>query len=209
MRNTSLVRSTAECARAPRKRLGRNWLAWSEYRAFFSAILRYDPEMVKRLLALTVFVPLLSFVVRATADDGWKQLLSLAGEWEGTEAGRAATVTFSVISGGTAVMESMQMASHEPDMVTVYHRDGDALVATHYCNMGNQPRMRAPGASADTKSIRFRFTDITNLARPGDMHIQHVTFTFIDANHFTQEWSNIANGKEELGLFKWTRKAKK
>ena len=29
------------------------------------------------------------------------------------------------------------------EMVTLYHMDGAELVATHYCAMGNQPRMRA------------------------------------------------------------------
>jgi hypothetical protein len=146
-----------------------------------------------------------SLVARAgAADDAWKQLLSLAGEWEGTEAGRTTTLTYTVISGGNALMESMKMPTPEPDMVTIYHRDGDGLVATHYCSMGNQPRMRAPGALLDGKSIRFRFADITNL-KPGGEHIQHLTVTFDDRNHLTQEWIG-SSAKEEPAVFKWTRK---
>jgi len=170
---------------------------------------RYDADMFKRLLMLAIVTPLLSLMPRASASDGWKQLLALAGEWEGTEAGRTTTITYTVISGGTALMESMKMPAPQPDMVTVYHRDGDALVATHYCSIGNQPRMRAPGASPDGKSIRFRFADITNLAKPGDGHIQHLTVNFVDGNHFTQEWTSVSNGKEEAAVFKWTRKEKK
>jgi hypothetical protein len=108
----------------------------------------------------------------------------------------------------SALMESMRMPAPEPDMVTIYHRDGDGLVATHYCSMGNQPRMRASGASPDGKSIRFRFADITNL-KPGGGHIKHLTVTFDDPNRFTQEWISYAKGKEESAVFKWTRKQKK
>ncbi len=100
------------------------------------------------------------------------------------------------------------MAAPDPDMVTVYHRDGDDLVATHYCSMGNQPRMRASGGSATAKSIRFRFADITNLKPDGD-HIQHLTVTFEDANHFNQKWVSLSKHKEQPAVFKWTRKQPK
>jgi hypothetical protein len=91
-------------------------------------------------------------------------------------------------------------------MVTIYHRDGGALVATHYCSMGNQPRMRATEVPADGKTIRFRFADITNLAKPGGDHIKHLTVTFQDPDHLTQEWVSTAAAKEEAAVFKWTRK---
>jgi hypothetical protein len=164
--------------------------------------------MIKLLFPLAVLAALMSPTARASsADEAWKQLLTLAGEWKGSEAGRTATLTYTVISGGNALMESMKMPAPEPDMVTVYHRDGDALLATHYCSIGNQPRMRASGG--DGKSIRFRFLDITNL-KPGSDHIQHLTVNFEDANHFTQEWTGFSKGKEgPPEVFHWTRQQKK
>jgi hypothetical protein len=86
----------------------------------------------------------------------------------------------------------------------MYHRDGAGLVATHYCSMGNQPRMRA--ADADASTIRFRFADITNLAKPDGGHIKDLTVTFQDADHMTQEWTSVENGKEHAEVFHWTRK---
>jgi hypothetical protein len=172
--------------------------------------LRYHARMSKRMFAGAALIALVSSVTHGSGnDDAWKQLLSLAGVWEGSKDGRTATVTYTVVSGGTALMESMQMPAPEPDMVTMYHRDGDGLVATHYCSVGNQPRMRAAGASPDRKTIRFRFADITNLAKPESVHIRHLTVTFEDANHFTQEWVGSSKGKEEPAVFKWTRKTKK
>lgn len=169
----------------------------------------YDAGMFTRFPLLAILAALLSPAAGAAGgDDAWKKLLTLAGEWEGTEGGKTATLTYTVISGGSALMESMKMPAPEPDMVTIYHRDGSSLVATHYCSMGNQPRMRSAGELAGGKSIRFRFADITNLARPGGDHIRHLTVTFVDADHFTQEWVSLADGKEEPAVFKWTRKKK-
>lgn len=141
-------------------------------------------------------------------DAAWKNLQALAGEWEGGLGADKAAVTFTLVSGGNVVMESMKMPAPQPDMVTMYHRDGTGLVATHYCSLGNQPRMRAAEASADGKTIHFRFADITNLAKPGDAHIRHVTVTFQDADHLTQEWTSFSDGKEQSEQFKWTRKKK-
>ncbi len=138
-------------------------------------------------------------------DAAWERLRSLAGEWEGVEGGKKAGVTYTIVSGGSVVMESMKMPAPEPDMVTMYHRDGTGLVATHYCSLGNQPRMRATEASPDGKTIRFRFADITNLSKPDGPHIRHLTVTFQDADHVTQDWTSLDKGKEQPAVFKWTR----
>ncbi len=165
--------------------------------------------MFTRTLLWAIFTALLTAVGAPGADDSWSKLMTLVGEWEGEEGGKKATVTYTMISGGNALMESMKMPAPEPDMVTIYHKDGDALVATHYCSIGNQPRMRTSGNSPDGNSIRFRFADITNLTKPTDGYIRHLTVTIVDPNTFTQEWVSMADGKEQPMLFKWTRKQKK
>jgi hypothetical protein len=155
--------------------------------------------MFSRLL-LIVGLGIAPLAAADGVDAAWKSLQSLEGEWQGGKAG----VTYTIVSGGSVVMERMKMPAPQPDMVTMYHRDGTGLVATHYCSLGNQPRMRAP--VADAKTIRFRFADITNLAKPGDGHIRDLTVTFQDKDHFTQEWTSVANGKEHVETFQWTRK---
>ncbi|MEK7403487.1 MAG: hypothetical protein AAB225_00120 [Acidobacteriota bacterium] len=158
------------------------------------------------MLALMVTAVLLLPAAAGTGiDAAWERLRSLAGEWEGVEGGKKAGVTYTIVSGGSVVMESMKMPAPEPDMVTMYHRDGTGLVATHYCSLGNQPRMRATEASPDGKTIRFRFADITNLSKPDGPHIRHLTVTFQDADHVTQDWTSLDKGKEQPAVFKWTR----
>lgn len=172
--------------------------------------MRYDAAMLSRVLSWVVLGALAVPVAQpADSDAAWKSLLTLVGTWEGTEGGKTATLTYSVVSGGTALMESMKTPDSGPDMVTIYHRDGAALAATHFCSMGNQPRMRAAGPFDDSKTIRFRFVDVTNLAKAGGGHIQHLTVRFTDSDHFSQEWVSTDQGKEQTALFKWTRTAKK
>ena len=141
-------------------------------------------------------------------DAAWERLRGLAGEWEGSYGTTKSSVTYAVVSGGHAVIESMKMPAPAPDMVTVFHRDGAGLMATHYCSVGNQPRMRAAEASADGKVIKFRFQDITNLASPEGIHIRHLTVTFDDADHMTEDWVGWDGKKEENTVMKWTRKKK-
>lgn len=135
-------------------------------------------------------------------DEAWKSLKGLAGVWEG--ANGKATLTYTVVSGGHAVMERLQPPGTEPEMITMYHRDGDALVATHYCSAGNQPRMRAaqPGAQV----MEFKFQDITNVRKKGETHIKDLTLKLKDAEHLTQIWNGITGDKEEAMTFEWTRK---
>ncbi len=76
--------------------------------------------------------------------------------------------------------------------MSVYHRDGDQLVMTHYCCAGNQPRMRArPGKD---KEIVFDFTGAGNLKSANDPHIHGGLLRFVDADCIHSEWEFHANG---------------
>lgn len=125
----------------------------------------------------------------------FEQIKKLEGTWEGMDQDHPAKVTYRVSSGGSIVLESMSMANHA-EMITVYHPDGDDLVLTHYCMLGNQPRMKAekgqkPGA------LRFTFDGGANI-KPSDKHMHSLTVTFVDADHLKQEWALFEGGKEQM-----------
>ncbi|MCC6858308.1 MAG: hypothetical protein IT158_07100 [Bryobacterales bacterium] len=146
----------------------------------------------------------------AGPEAGWQMLKSLTGEWHAvTGEGKDMSMSYQVISNGSAVMETLKAPDGSPFMVTVYHQDGDALMATHYCAAGNQPRMRAEPPAAGPKRIVFRFLDITNLKSPGTAHIRHLTLTLDDASHMTQEWTSREGGKDVKMIFRLTRSAGK
>ena len=80
-----------------------------------------------------------------------------------------------------------------------------ALMVTHYCAAGNQPRMVAT-STADTKVITFTFKDVTNLASPTAGHMRGLVLTMIDADHHTQQWTFRQDGKDQAVTFTFTRK---
>jgi len=122
------------------------------------------------------------------------KLKSMAGTWEGkTSDGQPVTITYSVVSQGTAVMAD---ATHEA-MVTMFTVDSNRLLMTHYCASGNQPRMLA-ALSPDGKTMEFNFLDASNLSSPQAGHMHHAVFSFADDNHYTEAWTWSKDGENKV-----------
>ena len=138
---------------------------------------------------------------------GFDRLKSLVGQWEmKAPDGKRATVSYEVVSAGSALLERIGGEHHaDMDMITVYHPDGDRLVMTHYCSAQNQPRMQAAPGAAGANEIRFNFLDVTNLASPDAGHMRGLVVRLVDADHFDQEWTFRAKGKDETETFHWSR----
>jgi len=132
------------------------------------------------------------------AQKSFQRLAGLEGNWTGKGSqGQTVDVSFRMTAGGSALMSEIH--GHGPEnMITMFHMDGDRLLMTHYCGAGNQPRMKV--VSADAKSVSFEFVDGTNI-KPGDGHMQRVTFTQPDATHHTEEWTFLDHGKEVKEVF--------
>jgi hypothetical protein len=148
------------------------------------------------MLALSLFTT--AALAQSQAQSAFDQLKALAGSWDGTIEGKTMHVSLRVTSMGNALIHEMKGDGPE-DPITVFHLDGERLVLTHYCDAGNQPHMAAT-ISPDGRSIVFNFVDATNLLGSQHGHMQRVTFTFIDADHHTEQWKfAMANGKEMEG----------
>jgi hypothetical protein len=139
-----------------------------------------------------------------TVDAKFDQFKQLAGDWVGKAHGsdgkdiHDATVSYKVTSAGSTVVETIGPGTpHE--MVTVINKDGDDLSLTHYCAMGNQPHMKAPGKGENEK-VAFAFTSGGNMKSDKEAHMHAVTFTFIDKDTLKTEWSSYADGKESATM---------
>ena len=140
----------------------------------------------------------------AKASPVLEPLAALSGSWEGQSAdGKSVKATYQVVSAGSCVMETLE-PPEGGTMVTMYHVDGGRLVMDHYCSVNNVPHMRA-ARSADPKHLDFTFVSAANLAAPGDMHMHGLKFSFDDADHFTQEWTLRAKGKDQPYVFRFAR----
>ncbi len=123
----------------------------------------------------------------------FQELTGLVGTWEGTFAnGRRHTVTYRLTAGGTVLVETWALAPGRESM-TLYHLDGDALVATHYCPQGNQPRLQwVKDGHPSRRSFAFR--DGTNLQVKGSSH-QHAFWVELqDKDHYQRSETYVANG---------------
>lgn len=137
---------------------------------------------------------------------GFEKLKTLIGSWQGKgEDGKPAIISYSLVSGGSALMEKLGPAK-EPDMITMYHPDGESVMMTHYCGAHNHPRKRASAPTAEAKTMEFEFVDCTNLPASDAGHMHHLTVTFEDKNHLTQEWTWAEKGKEGKTVFHFERK---
>ena len=137
---------------------------------------------------------------------GWDRLKTLVGDWEGTYGEKEPVqVSYRLVSGGSALMETLHPGGKEPEMVTMYHMDNGKLMLTHYCSEANQPRMRAGAATGDASRLEFAFVDGTNIS-PASGHMKRLVVTFQDADHFEQRWTHAAKGEEHTGQFRFARK---
>ena len=157
--------------------------------------------LIVALIALGLAAPL--FAADSKPNAGWEKLKSLAGEWDGTEEGKPFHASFKLVSSGTAVMETLD-GPDAMQMVTIYHPDGASLLMTHYCSMGNQPRMRAKGL--EKGKLAFAYVDAANLKSKDEMRMTGLVLTFKDADHLLADWTHNAGGKESVGRFAFSRK---
>ena len=156
-------------------------------------------------LGLTLSLILLSACTAALAQSdaqkSFDKMKTLAGSWEGRITttppepdieGKLAQVSLRVTSMGNALMHEATGAGRPDDPITMFYLDGDRLLATHYCDAGNRPRMTGTLAP-DGKTVEFAFLDVAGSTQYG--HMDHGAFTVIDANRHTEDWTFVNGDK--------------
>src|SRR5262249_24847095 len=114
-------------------------------------------EMMRRLFvcAMLLAVPLAAYGEDKSksgsrtplpANSAFEKMKKLAGTWlAADEDGKPTDQVMSIIkvtAGGSAVHETI-FPGQPQEMVSIYTVDGPDLVMTHYCVLGNQPRLKA------------------------------------------------------------------
>ena len=143
---------------------------------------------------------------QSAGDKAFEAIKALKGTWESKAPdGTGVASTFRTTAGGSAVVQMIGEGT-EMEMPTVYHLDGNRLIATHYCAAQNQPRMVLEPGQEPTKTIKFKFLDITNLKSPDAGHMREVAFHFVDRDHVRQEWTYREKGVDKPEVFELVRK---
>lgn len=145
---------------------------------------------------------------KAGGNAAFEKMKALAGSWEGSTAagaGPEATqkASFQLFADGSALMSRLS-GGMPHDMVTMFHMDGDNVMATHYCAMHNQPRfVLAPGG--DPNKLIFKFKDGTNLD-PVTGHMNQIVFIIDGPNHHIEEWTFLKDGQQTTSRSDFHRK---
>ena len=167
------------------------------------------------LVAGLISLPHMAFGQTAPSDAQkiFSAMKGLAGSWVGpittvpsmpTETiGDSMRSTLRVLSRGNTLVHEMHGANMPEDpgkydhpVTVIYLNEDGKLTLTHYCDAGNRPRMTAR-ISPDGKVIDFDFVDVSGkYDRTG--HMQHATFTLVDSNHHTQEWTYLLPNKQSV-----------
>jgi hypothetical protein len=133
------------------------------------------------------------------AKTAFEKLKTLAGEWKADGAGEhgdgAGKVIFRVTSNGSTLMQT-QFPGSDHEMVSMYHVDGSDLLLTHYCALGNQPRLKLDKKASSANELKFVFDGGTNLDASKDMHIHGLRTVFKDKGHVEEEWDAFQAGKK-------------
>ena len=157
------------------------------------------------VIALACLVVPVGAMAGERAAEAFEQMKGLAGTWDGETPNGPATIKYRVGSAGSVVIEEL-FPGTDHEMMTVYHLDGDQLVATHYCAAGNQPRFKLDPASTASEGLHFAFAGGSNM-QPGDAHVHEATIRIVDTDHVEATWSAWKDGKPDHEMtFSMTRR---
>lgn len=145
-----------------------------------------------------------------TAAEAFETLKKLAGDWTGgpDADGNGALdmrVNYRVSSAGSAVVETL-FPGQPHEMVTVYHLDGDDLTLTHYCALGNQPRLKA-SRDGWPREFHFTFAGGCNVEEGKGQYMGEARLKIIDDDHARADWWSFHEGvrAEQPHTFEMTR----
>jgi hypothetical protein len=79
------------------------------------------------------------------------------------------------------------------EMISMYHDRDGKLSMTHYCMMGNQPRLDLVGSEPGKMS--FDFSPPNEIDPATGMHMHGLDLTIVDETHITQRWTAYQNGE--------------
>jgi hypothetical protein len=150
------------------------------------------------LMALLAHAPAFGGEPAVEPQTAFNRLKGLAGEWQAAMPGQKepVTVTYRVTSGGNVVMETiMPNTGHE--MVTLYHLDSGRLVLTHYCALGNQPKMALVPKRSTPEDLVFDFVGGSNVKPKKDPHMHALRLRFENPDRMIAEWDFFKGGKKE------------
>ena len=157
-----------------------------------------DSGILTRMLAriaLLFTAVCCSLFASLTPESAFDALKALQGTWR-IEAERG-PLKFEM-SYGVGSNQSIVTEQFGKELSVFYLKD-QKLEMIHFCNRGNQPRLRLAAGSVPG-TLRFEMFDITNLSAPDAPHVRTIIYKLVDANTLELEIVWQSGGSERYTL---------
>ncbi len=163
----------------------------------------YFRRMIWVVLASLVLAPMAAMAdtdmaaPKPATSPEFEKMKSLVGNWTGKcKMGclkdQDLLVNYKLTGGGSAVVETISPGTpHE--MTTIYHMEKGQLVMSHYCTLGNCPKMTLKKSTDNELSFEMKGKDGISSAQ--EMHMHALDITWKDANHISASWVMYTDGK--------------
>ncbi|WP_028774753.1 hypothetical protein [Shewanella waksmanii] len=144
---------------------------------YFFRFYVHDLIVIISLVVILMVQVFLSFDVASkeyNADSIFSELVNLVGKWEAVSPnGHYHTVTYELISNETALVEKWELGDNRTSM-TVYHKSGGKLYATHFCPHGNVIKLVLKDKNVIGNNI-FEYLDGSNVIGVKGEHQHYFT----------------------------------
>lgn len=138
------------------------------------------------------------------AQAAFDELKKLAGEWEAEWEGRdygpadkPVIVRYEVTADGTVVSE-ISAAGTPEEMTTQYTVDHGDLVVSHFCALGNQPKMKLnKGGGSKGKKLGFAKASVGNL-KPNVPYMVLISVNQVSETQLETVWQT-RTGNDKVG----------
>lgn len=147
-----------------------------------------------------------------SASEAFDFFTRLNGEWSaktvtvpaGTPKEKGETkdsmIAYETVANGSTVMGTYYKGS-PMQMIDMIHQDGpDNLRLTHYCAVGNQPRMKFI-KSDEAGVIQFAFDGGSNMNVESDGHVHDARIKLLDKDNFEVETRLWSGGKHAMTTY--------
>lgn len=139
------------------------------------------------------------------SSETFERLCGLVGRWK--EVNENVFVDYRGSANGSIVVETWTWPDKGIEALTIYHLHEGDLIATHYCPLGNQPRLAlTPNGNSDR--ITFVFFSATNLPDKNSDHCKSFWIEFNNDGSITRKETYEENGVPETLKGTYRRQAK-
>ena len=150
--------------------------------------------MILGKVGTLLFVMVAASAAPSSSETAFKAFKSFEGKWAIRSGQKVLPIEMTYESGSKGSIVTEQFGKE----LSVFYRDGQSLLMTHFCNAGNHPRLRLR-VNTQPGVFEFQMFDITNLQNADADHVERVIYRIVDNKTIDLEivWKNGQSEESE------------